>query len=261
MPPITSRQHGIVKAFRAVARGDENRALVDGWHLLHEAGSAGVAIDTIAVTGIAAARRRRRADREVRTATRRFVTSVSRAVMSALSPVRTPSGVAAIVRRPHVAFAQLLAPAPALVVVASNVQDPGNAGAIIRAAEAGGATGVVVAGESADAWSWKALRASMGSTFRLPVYQQRDALLAFDELRGEDITVIGAVPHQGQSMHDVDLRRPVALVFGGEGSGLSPALLAGLDLRVSIPMQRPVDSLNVAVAAGVLVYEARRQRG
>jgi RNA methyltransferase, TrmH family len=261
VPPITSRQHGIVKAFRAVARGDENRALVDGWHLLHEAGFAGVAIDTIAVTGTP----RRAEDAALIEKFARqpgvFVTSVSPAVMSALSPVRTPSGVAAIVRRPHVAFAQLLAPAPALVVVASNVQDPGNAGAIIRAAEAGGATGVVVAGESADAWSWKALRASMGSTFRLPVYQQRDALLAFDELRGEDITVIGAVPHQGQSMHDVDLRSPVALVFGGEGSGLSPALLAALDLRVSIPMQRPVDSLNVAVAAGVLVYEARRQRG
>jgi TrmH family RNA methyltransferase len=259
VPAITSRQHGIVKVFRAVARGHEDRALVDGWHLLHEAASAHVSIDIIAVTGTP----ERRDDAELLDSLARqpgvTVTSVSPAVMTALSPVRTPTGVAALVRRRRVTLAQLLVPAPALVVVAVDVQDPGNAGAIIRAAEAGGATGVVMAGESADAWSWKALRAAMGSTFRLPVHQQRNAAAVCDELR-RDVTLIGAVPRQGAPMHDEDFRRPVALVLGGEGSGLPPAVLAGLDRRVSIPMQHPVESLNVAVAAGVLVYEARRQR-
>lgn len=260
MPPITSRQHGLVKAFRAVARGDKVRALIDGWHLLHESVSAGMVIETIAVVGTP--QRAEDASLIERIARQRDVTvlSVSPAVMKAVSPVRTPTGVAALIRRPVIELMQLLTPEPALVIVAIDVQDAGNAGAIVRAAEAGGATGVAFAGESADAWAWKALRAAMGSTLRLPVHQQRDAGAVCDMLRSHGITLIGTVTHRGVPMHEEDLRGPVALVFGGEGSGLSPALLARLDRRVSIPMQRPVESLNVAVATGVLVYEARRQR-
>ena len=261
MPPIiTSRQHAIVKAFRAVAGGDEARALLDGWHLLHEAASAGIAVEAIAVSGDpqntadAALIGHLALNRDV------IVSTVSPTVMNALSPVRTPTGVVALIRRPLVEWTQLLSPDPALVVVAIDIQDPGNAGAIIRAAEAGGATGVVFAGESADVWGWKALRAAMGSTFRMPVYQQRDPLVVCDVLRSHGVTLIGTIPHDGRSMHDENLRGPTALVFGGEGSGLSPPILRVIDRVVSIPMQRPVESLNVAVATGVLVYEARRQR-
>ena len=92
--------------------------------------------------------------------------------MEALSPVRTPSGVIALVRRPAlVGIEALVTPAPPLIIVAVDMQDPGNLGAIIRSAEAGGASGVAVLGASADAWGWKALRASMGSTLRVPVLQ------------------------------------------------------------------------------------------
>ena len=260
MPTITSRQHPIVKAFRAVARGDEERALLDGWHLLHDAVAAGFAIETIAVSDAPQSSADAALIEQMARQPAVSVASVSPAVMNALSPVRTPTGVVALIKRPLIEWSQLLSPAPPLVVVGIDVQDPGNAGAIIRAAEAGGATGVVLAGESADAWGWKALRASMGSTLRMPVHQQRDARAACAALRNHGVSLIGTVPHDGLSMYDADLCGQTALVFGGEGGGLSSPILEVIDRLVTIPMQRPVESLNVAVATGVLIYEARRQR-
>ena len=260
MPTITSRQHPIVKAFRAVARGDETRALLDGWHLLHDAVAAGISIDAIAVSGAPQNSADGALIEHMAQQPGVSVASVSAAVMNALSPVRTPTGVVALIKRSWAEWTQLLSPEPPLIVVAIDVQDPGNAGAIIRAAEAGGATGVVLAGESADAWGWKALRASMGSTFRVPVHQQRDASATCDALRNHGVTLIGTVPHDGLPMYETDLRGRTALLLGGEGSGLSLPILEAIDRLVTIPMQPPVESLNVAVASGVLIYEARRQR-
>jgi len=180
--------------------------------------------------------------------------------MNALSPVRTPTGVAALVKRSPATLTQVLAPAPSLVVVAFDVQDPGNAGAIVRSAEAGGATGVILAGASADAWGWKALRAAMGSTFRLPVLQQSDAATACDLLRKQRLKLLATVPRGGASMYRTDMRDDTALLLGGEGAGLSAEILQRADRQITIPMRAPVESLNVAVATGVLVFEAARQR-
>jgi TrmH family RNA methyltransferase len=249
-----------VKTFKTAARGEGPLALVDGWHLLHDAIDAGMAVETVAITGqpssAADAALLARLARE----TPETVVSVTSAVMDALSPVRTPAGVAALIRRRDIDHAQLFVPAPPLIVVAVDLQDPGNLGAMIRSAEAGGATGVIVAGASADPWSWKALRAAMGSTFRLPVETRPDTLAACDALSGHGLTLLAAVPRHGVSMHSTDLRAPIAFLLGGEGSGLAAAVVARADARISIPMNVPVESLNVAVAAGVLVYEARRQR-
>jgi TrmH family RNA methyltransferase len=261
VPDITSRQHPIVKAFRAAARGNDTRALVDGWHLLHEAAAASMNIETVAYTGQPrAGNDRSLLDRLSRVRTTEVI-SVSPSVMDALSPVRTPAGVVALVERKHAQLEDLLQPAPALIIMASDLQDPGNAGAIIRAAEAGGATGVIFAGASADPWNWKALRAAMGSTFRVPVVQQATAGDMFKRLRERGVRLVATVPTGGVMMYDADLRGPTALLVGSEGAGVDPALLQSADLTLSIPMQGAVESLNVAVAVGVLVYEARRQRG
>jgi TrmH family RNA methyltransferase len=261
VPEITSRHHPLVKAFKTAARGEGPLALVDGWHLLHDAVAAGVAVDRVAITGQppsaadAALLTRLSGDAPD------MVVSVSSAVMDVLSPVRTPAGVVALVQRRHVDRAHLFVPAPPLIVVAVDMQDPGNLGAVIRSAEAGGATGVVVTGASADPWSWKALRAAMGSTFRLPVHAEADALAACAALNGHGLSLLAAVPRDGVTMHTTDLRAPIAFLLGGEGSGLSATLVSRADARISIPMKGPVESLNVAVAAALLVYEARRQRG
>jgi TrmH family RNA methyltransferase len=260
VPVITSRQHAVVKAFRAAARGDDLRALIDGWHLLHEAEAAGITLDTVALSDEPRNETDRRLIARVALHSDVTVTNVSAAVMNAISPVRTPTGIVALIHKPRREFGDVLSASPALIVVGIDVQDPGNAGAIVRAAEAAGATGVVFSGASADVWGWKALRASMGSTFRLPVHHERDAATVFELLRTNGVALLGTVPHNGRPMHEEDFRAPTAFVLGGEGAGLSHEILARMDRRVTIPMQRPVESLNVAVAAGVLVYEARRQR-
>ncbi len=255
VPDITSRQHPIVKAFKDAARGDDSVALIDGWHLLSEALDARCRLDVVAIAGdLSDTRRLPRLPSTTR------VLSVSSAVMNAMSPVRTPTGVVAIVRRRHHTPASLWSATSPFIVVAVDVQDPGNVGGLIRSAEAGGATGVLVAGASADAWGWKALRAGMGSTFRLPIVQQPDAVAACEALRSAGLRLLGTVPHGGVSMEVANLRGATAILLGGEGAGLDPALLALAHERLSIPMAQGVDSLNVAVAAGVLVYEARRQR-
>ena len=258
MDVITSRQHPIVKEFRELARGAGPLMLLDGWHLLHEAAAARVDVDTIAICGPPTAKEQRVVDQLRRSGAR--VVDVSGSVLNALSPVNSPTGVVASARIPAVSSASVLVPAPALVLAATGLQDPGNAGAIIRSAAAAGATGVVLDELSADPWGWKALRASMGSAFHLPVVRSRtlDQLIA--TWRDAGIRIIATVPRGGMSMYDVDFTQPAAVLMGGEGSGLPDELVAAADIRVSIPMKGAIESLNAAVAAALLVYEAQRQR-
>jgi RNA methyltransferase, TrmH family len=257
VPDISSRQHSIVRAFKSAARGEDDRVLLDGWHLLHDAAANGIDIRIVAISGTPSSEDASLLDDLARHCN---VFTVTTAVMDAISPVRTPAGVVAIAHPKTYALRDLLRPSPALVVVACDIQDPGNAGAIVRSAEAGGATGVVLAGISADPWGWKALRAAMGSTFRLPVMRSSDATRTCDELRNAGLRLVATVPRGGTAMHHVDLRAPAALILGGEGRGLDPELVSSADERLTIPMRSPMDSLNVAVSAALLVYEARRQR-
>jgi TrmH family RNA methyltransferase len=255
---ITSRQHAVVKTFRAVARGDESRALIDGWHLLHEAAASGLTIDMVALAHPPDAPADELLIRQLEPTG--ALVSVTSSVMDAVSPVRTPSGVVAIVQKRQWDVASLFTAQPSLVVLAVDLQDPGNAGAVIRSAEAGGASGVILAGASTDAWNWKALRAAMGSTFRVPVFNERDPRAALARLRAAGLNVIATTPHDGAEMYDVDLAAPCVIVIGGEGPGLPPELLNHANERLRIPMAAGVESLNAAVAAAVVVYEAARQR-
>ena len=162
-----------------------------------------------------------------------------------VGPPATPGNPASTARAP-------------LIIVAVNVQDPGNVGAIIRVAEAGGAAGVMISAASADPFGWKALRGSMGSALRIPVI--RRGSVDVDELRRLGFRIVATAPRGGHVVFDADLRGPTAILIGGEGPGLPPDVLAAADERVSIPMEPPVESLNAATTAAVMVYEARRQR-
>jgi len=255
---ITSRSHDLVKRCRSIARGDERLALLDGWHLLDDALGSDVRLITVAVTapldGTASRVLSHAASRGAE------IIRVSNQVMEALSPVRTPTGVISIVERKFSDLSELWLPEPALVVVAVDMQDPGNVGALIRAAEAGGATGVALTGASADPWSWKALRAAMGSTMRCPVLRTRDSDSLIASIRARAVRLLATVPRGGTLLYRADLTKPVAILVGGEGAGLAEAIVDSADERVSIPMRAPVDSLNAAVAAALFVYEAQRQR-
>jgi TrmH family RNA methyltransferase len=235
------------------------RVLVDGWHLLIEAQQAGLAIECAAFATDLLQARETALVAEALAASGTEVLAVSPALMQTLSPVRTPSGIVAVARHEAASLARAFAHAPQLVLLAVDVQDPGNLGAMIRAAEAAGATGLVACGASADPFGWKALRGSMGSAFRLPVAraEAEDALAA---AAAAGLQILAAVPRVGHPLFETDLRPPTAFVLGGEGAGLALGLLEQTDGSVSIPMRAPVESLNVAVAAALLFYEALRQR-
>ena len=261
MEPITSRRNPLVARFRRAASRhaqDDPTVLLEGPRLVEDALAAGVRVDVAVVcTGRAGGRAAAVARRLQPVAA---VVPVTAAVMDALSPVSTPSGLAALatLRPPGLADA-LQAPRP-LVVGLSGVQDPGNTGAVIRAVEAGGASGVVTVG-GADPLGWKALRGAMGSAFRLPVARGDDPAEVRREASAHGLRLIAAVPRAGTPLAETDLREPCLVWLGGEGAGLDTDAVEAADEVVSIPMRRPVESLNIAVAAALIVYEAARQRG
>ena len=264
MTTISSRQHPLVKAFRELARTpspDGSRLLLDGVHLVRDALAAEARFEAAAITAshadgnseeAATARALRAAGVEV--------ALVGDQAFAAVSPVRAPSGIAAIVLRTPVIAGDICHRPDAFVVAAVDVQDPGNLGSLIRAAEAGGATGVIVCGASASAFSWKTARGSMGSLLRLAVADGLSVDEAIAVMRHAGGRIVATAPRGGTSPDDVDWRGRVLLLLGGEGPGLRGATVSGADAVVTVPMTPPVESLNVAVAGAVLIYAARRQR-
>ena len=264
MKSISSRQHAVVRAFRELAADPDPagaRLLLDGAHQVRDARDAGLEIETIAVAASRLEGATEEGDlaREADAAGLQVV-SVTGQAMSAVSPVRTPSGIVAIARRTPTTAAAICAADNAFVVAAVDVQDPGNLGSLIRAVEAGGASGVIVCGASANPFSWKALRGSMGSALRLPVAHGVKPLDAVACATRFGARTVAAVPTDGRSPDDVDWSGRLLLMLGGEGGGLDAAVIAQCEEHVTIPMMPPVESLNVAVAGGILVYAARRHR-
>jgi TrmH family RNA methyltransferase len=179
---------------------------------------------------------------------------VSEAVMEACSDTVTPQGVLVVVPIPH----PLPSDRPALLLVLDQVRDPGNVGTILRAAEAAGSEGVIVAPGTADPYNPKVVRAGMGAHFRLPI-----EMLTWHQIQrrvtGRPVWLADAAGEIAYTA--VDWRAPTALIIGGEASGASKQARKLSPRRVYIPMAGPVESLNAAMAATVLLFEAARQRG
>lgn len=237
------------------------RLLLDGTHLVTEAHEAGLTFEFAAIdeTALAGQAPEGRLARQLVSAGV-DVLAVTPAVLAAMSPVRTPSGMVAIVHRTAATLDGICARPDAFVLALTGVQDPGNVGALLRVAEAGGVTGAVVAGGSANPAGWKTVRGSMGSALRLPVSTVADTAAAFARMRDAGLRLIAAAPRDGVAPEAIDWRGPAALWLGGEGAGLDADLLRTCDALVTIPMTPPVESLNVAVAGGILVYAAGRTR-
>ena len=234
--------------------------LIDGLHLLSDALAAGVPVSAAAASEIFWQSPAGAPLADALRAAGALLYAASPAVLEAASPVKAPTGIVAVARWQASDLPGVLAGRPALVLCAVQVQDPGNVGAIIRAAEAAGATGVITTAGSADPFGWKALRGSMGSAFRLPVAAGARIEAVLAEARERGVRIVSTSPSAGASPQDVDLTGPVMIFIGGEGAGLPGPLQASADARLSIPMRGPVESLNAAVAAGVILYEAHRQR-
>ena len=195
-------------------------------------------------------------------------TLVEDRALASLSDAVTPAGLVAVCRFLDVDVAAILTPpvddrAPApLVVLCADVRDPGNAGTVIRTADAVGAGGVVLAGDSVDAYNPKTVRASVGSLFHLPVAVERDVASAVAAAREAGLVVLAADGGGEVDLFEADetLQRPVAWLFGNEAWGLPEEVAALADHRVRIPIPGRAESLNLATAAAVCLYATARAR-
>jgi TrmH family RNA methyltransferase len=264
---ITSPENRWLKAFRAALRHpgapDDGWVGIEGPRLVAEALCSGLEVsallvspsgerhlEAIGASGFSGLQVLRTADR----------------LFAGVAGTETPQGIAALVRPRPSTFDDLLRGGVPLVVVLVGVQDPGNVGTILRSAEAFGATGIVATRGSAYPWAPKALRASAGSALRLPILAGLAAPVALAQLRIAGLKLFAASLHDlpssvALSAEATDLRGPLALLVGNEGSGLPPEIERSADCLVRIPVAAPVESLNAAIAASVLLYEAARQRG
>lgn len=183
-------------------------------------------------------------------------------ILNAALTTETPQPIAALIEPPNWTWAHLLGTrrmAAPLIVVLAELQDPGNLGTILRSAEAFGASGILSLPGTVSAWNPKAVRASAGSVFRIPVLAV-PAIEAFRHLREAGVRILATTARGAQPADLADLSEPVALVIGNEGAGVPGDLAAKAHESITIPCPGPVESLNAAVAASVLLYEASRQR-
>ena len=185
-----------------------------------------------------------------------------REVLDSALSTETPQPIAALIEQPAWNWEDVCPPnaktAPLLLILAG-VQDPGNLGTILRSAEAFGATAVLNLPGTVSAWNPKAVRASAGSLFRLPLLMVSTEE-CFAKLRDAGVKIWTTAVHGAEAADRIDLAAPVALMIGNEGNGVPQSLAALADGAVTIPCPGPVESLNAAVAASVLLYEASRQR-
>ncbi|HEX2052387.1 MAG TPA: RNA methyltransferase [Actinomycetota bacterium] len=188
------------------------------------------------------------------------VFTVSDAVMRAMSSTTTPPGILAICRFVDRDPAALLRNPPSLGVVLAGVRDPGNAGTILRSSAAAGADAIFLGAETVDLYNPKLVRATVGALFDLPICRNVEIPWLLQEFGNLGVQRVAADP-SGEAVYDqVDFRRRTALVLGNEAWGVPAELAAAVDARVSIPMSKSVESLNVGMAATVLLFEAARQR-
>jgi TrmH family RNA methyltransferase len=249
--PVTSAANPLVKDVRrAIARGgltSDGLCVAEGMHLLDEALRSHCDVQAVLVS------------ESVRVSVTARVVVLADSLFQTIAATETTQGVIALVRPPEWTMKRVFQ-GRSLVVVLDGVQDPGNAGSIVRAAEAFGATGMIFLRGTVSPWNPKTLRASAGSLFRVPFVTGVEIPAALAAIEQHHVDVYSAMPFTGSQRiaADVDLARTCALVIGSEGRGVSPELQAAA-MEIAIPTVS-VESLNAAVAASVLLYEARRQR-
>jgi TrmH family RNA methyltransferase len=182
------------------------------------------------------------------------VTPITDAALAALSETVHPQGLVAVCRHLDVPLDAALARRPSLVAVLVEVRDPGNAGTVLRTADAAGAGAVVFAGAAVDPYNGKAVRASAGSLFHLDVVRCADPHAAVAALKAAGHTVLAADGYGPVPLHAAPLHRPTAWLFGSEAHGLPPDVAAAADARVRVPIYGRAESLNLAAAAAVCLY-------
>lgn len=257
---LTSLQNPLVKQIRKLHsrkyRREEELFLLEGTHLLQEACVVNYPLETVCCTLQWQAANAQLWEEVCQRCDRAEI--VSPEVLKAIATTVQPDGVVATApqkpsQRPPVSFS-------GFALALETLQDPGNLGTIIRTATAADAEGLWLSADSVDLENPKVLRASAGQWFRLPMAVSPDLSTVVQECKTTGIQVIATTPQASLNYWEVDWQSPSLILLGNEGAGLSKELLALADVQVTIPLSRGVESLNVAIAAALILYEAKRQR-
>ncbi|HUJ17665.1 MAG TPA: RNA methyltransferase [Nitrospirota bacterium] len=261
--PLTGKDNATIRRLRSLQqhkfRKKEKTFLIEGVKMVEEAlrDDAGVTMVVAAPSlvqhhgrGLIKLAERRQVD----------IVWIAENLMQSVSESITPQPVLAVVRMRNHLEESLLGGAAGLIVVAYQLQDPGNLGTIIRTVEAAGASGLAVTPNTVDPYNAKTIRASMGSILRVPVVLVQDMAGFVQSCRRKGFQTAATVLAGGRTHFETDLRKPTVVIVGQEGAGLPKDMMADIDLHIRIPMTETIDSLNVATAAAVILYEAVRQR-
>lgn len=256
---LTSLQNPLVKQIRklhsAKYRQQQGVFLIEGTHLLEEACAVGYSLETVCCTGEWQSTHPRLWQQACERAKRAEI--VSQEVLQAIATTVQPDGVVATAQRNT---QQRVVPLTGIGLALETVQDPGNLGTMIRTAAAAGASGLWLSEDSVDLDNPKVLRASAGQWFRLPMAISTDLKATVSQCQQAGMQVVATLPSAKLTYWDVDWRQSSLILLGNEGAGLSAQLAALADLQVRIPLSAQVESLNVAIAAALMLYEAQRQR-
>jgi TrmH family RNA methyltransferase len=262
---LTSTQNPLVKEIRklhqAKGRREQQLFLLEGTHLLEEACAVDYPLVTVCCTPDWQERHQELWQNAVTRCQRAEV--VSQEVLKAIATTVQPDGVVATAERRLTPDLENSPKSPLLASIGlalETLQDPGNLGTIIRTAAAAGAEGLWLTTDSVDLDNPKVLRSSAGQWFRLPMAVSRDLKDVVCQCQAQGIQVVATVPKATLSYWDIDLCRPTLILLGNEAAGLSSDLVVNADKQVQIPLMPGVESLNVAIAAALMLYEAQRQR-
>ena len=264
---ITSRDNSLLRLARSVRDGkDTDYVFIEGLRLCEEALRSSLEIEAV-IASEELLRKERAAgaieelSRRARVASNRSA-SVSEKLLESISYTKTPQGIVVLARRPESSEKRLAASIDrnVLLVVLHQINNPVNVGAILRTAEAAGAGGVITTRNTSDPFSPKSLRGAMGSAFRLPIWSGPTYDEMIEWCRARKVATVCADAEAPLAHTDFDWTRATALVLGPESTGFTVDEMESATQIVRIPMHGAVESLNVSVAAGILLFEAARQR-
>ena len=243
MTIITSKANSVVKKAKKLHQKKyrKNSYLIEGWHLFEEAIQAGATIETIFAL----------IEHAEKLGTYPQTMFVSEEILLDLADSQTPQGIVAIVQKEEEQSPDL---SQGKYLFLEDVQDPGNVGTMIRTADAAGFSGVIVSSKSADIYSLKTLRSMQGSHFHLPIYRMAVETFIEEAKKGNLPILATTLSQNSKDYHELVRLEDFALVMGNEGQGISPLMTEQADQLVHISMKGQAESLNVAIAAGILMF-------
>ena len=259
---ITSASNPRLKQLRAALRDGgpdaQNRVRIEGPKLVREAIRSHLQVDEVFVSKSC------RRDPTTRTLLREIpgkpqVVEIVDRLFPTIAGTESPQGLLVLAKVPSIQLERLLRSA-SLLLVGCELQDPGNLGTLLRSAEAFGAEGLLLTQTSVNPWNEKVIRASAGSVFRVPCLDGFESIELLHHLERNGFGFVAATPKTASDFRGVDFRGRLALILGNEGQGLSEEVLSRVQTRIHIPTTAGVESLNVSVAASIILCEAARQR-